>query len=44
VVLLVKYLETGTLPGGGDIIRTGPGFVTRENAAAVLELTRRGIR
>jgi len=44
VVLLVKYLETGTLPGGGDIIRTGPGFVTRANAAAVLELTRRGIR
>lgn len=44
VVLLVKYLETGTLPGGGDIIRTGPGFVTSANAAAVLELTRRGIR
>jgi simple sugar transport system substrate-binding protein len=44
VVLLVKYLETGTLPGGGDIIRTGPGFVTREHAAEVLELTRRGIR
>ena len=44
VVLLVKYLETGAMPGGGDIIRTGPGFVTRENAAAVLELTRRGLR
>jgi simple sugar transport system substrate-binding protein len=44
VVLLVKYLETGALPGGGEVIRTGPGFVTRENAASVLELTRRGVR
>jgi len=44
VILLVKYRETGTLPGGGDIIRTGPGFVTRDNATAVMDLTRRGIR
>jgi simple sugar transport system substrate-binding protein len=44
VVLLVKYLETGTLPGGGAIIRTGPGFVTGAEAGRVRELTRRGIR
>ncbi|MGH7464884.1 MAG: substrate-binding domain-containing protein, partial [Longimicrobiales bacterium] len=44
VILLVKYHETGALPGGGDIIRTGPGFVTRDNAAAVIGLTERGIR
>jgi simple sugar transport system substrate-binding protein len=44
VVMLVKYLETRTLPGGGDIIRTGPGFVTRADAAAVIDLTARGIR
>jgi simple sugar transport system substrate-binding protein len=44
VMLLVKHRETRTLPGGGDIIRTGPGFVTRDDAAAVMELTRRGIR
>jgi simple sugar transport system substrate-binding protein len=44
VIALVKYLETGTLPGGGDIIRTGPGFVTRETAAAVMDFTARGIR
>jgi simple sugar transport system substrate-binding protein len=44
VVLLVKYLETGAMPGGGQVIRTGPGFVTRENAARVEELTARGIR
>jgi simple sugar transport system substrate-binding protein len=44
VMMLVKYIETGTLPGGGDIIRTGPGFVTREDAAAVIDLAGRGIR
>lgn len=44
VIMLVKYLETRTLPGGGDIIRTGPGFVTRDAAEAVIELTARGIR
>jgi len=44
VVLLVKYLETGTVPGGGRVIATGPGFVTRENAAAVIDLASRGIR
>ncbi len=44
VMLLVKYRETRTMPGGGELIRTGPGFVTREDAAAVIELTARGIR
>jgi simple sugar transport system substrate-binding protein len=44
VLLLTKYLETGALPGGGEVIRTGPGFVTTENAAAVRDLTARGIR
>ena len=44
IVLLVKYLELGTMPGGGDVIRTGPAFVTRENAAAVIDLSARGVR
>jgi simple sugar transport system substrate-binding protein len=44
VVLLVKYLETGTMPGGGRVIATGPGFVTRETAAAVIEFAARGLR
>jgi simple sugar transport system substrate-binding protein len=44
VIMLVKHLETRTLPGGGDIIRTGPGFVTRDDAATVMDLTARGIR
>jgi simple sugar transport system substrate-binding protein len=44
VILLVKYLETGAMPGGGRVIATGPGFVTREDAAAVIDLSARGIR
>jgi simple sugar transport system substrate-binding protein len=44
VVLLVKYLETGTMPGDGRVIATGPGFVTSDNAAAVIDLSARGIR
>lgn len=44
VVLLANYLVTGTMPGGGEVVRTGPGFVTAENAGRVLELTRRGLR
>jgi simple sugar transport system substrate-binding protein len=44
VVLLTKYLETGTMAGGGQVIRTGPGYVTRDNAERVMALTERGIR
>ena len=44
VVLLTKYLDTKAMPGGGQLIRTGPGFVTRENAAEVIALAERGIR
>jgi simple sugar transport system substrate-binding protein len=44
VVFLTKYLETGAMPGGGDVIRTGPGFVTQEGVAAVREWTARGVR
>ena len=44
VVSLVKYLETGVMAGGGQLIRTGPAFVTRENARAVMQATERGVR
>ena len=44
VVLLTKYLETKAMPGGGQIIRTGPSFVTRETAADVIPLAERGVR
>ena len=44
VVLLTQYLETGTVPGGGEVIRTGPGFVTPEHASSVMERARQGVR
>jgi simple sugar transport system substrate-binding protein len=44
IVLLTKYLETGTIPGGGQPIPTGPRFITTENAEAVMGLTVQGIR
>jgi simple sugar transport system substrate-binding protein len=34
----------GLLPGGGGVILTGPGFVTADNAAAVIDLSEQGIR
>ena len=39
---MAKYLETRAIPGGGQIIRTGPAFVTRETAADVIALTGEG--
>lgn len=44
IVFLTQYIETGTIPGGGATIRTGPGFVTREQAARVRGLTEQGLR
>ncbi|MBW3552769.1 MAG: sugar ABC transporter substrate-binding protein [Gemmatimonadetes bacterium] len=44
IVLLTTYVETLAMPGGGDVVRTGPGFVTRGDAARVMELARKGIR
>jgi simple sugar transport system substrate-binding protein len=44
VTLLVKYLETGAMAGGQQVIRTGPGFVTADNAAEVARLIERGVR
>jgi len=45
VVMLTLYNRFGGLiPGGGGIVLTGPGFVTADNAAAVIELSAQGIR
>jgi hypothetical protein len=32
------------MPGGGQIIRTGPSFVTKDGAEDVIPLAERGIR
>lgn len=45
VVMLTLYNQFGGLiPGGGGVVLTGPGFVTAENAEAVIELSADGIR
>ncbi|HET6468601.1 MAG TPA: sugar ABC transporter substrate-binding protein [Geminicoccaceae bacterium] len=42
VALLVLYNKYGLMPGA-DVL-TGPGFVTQENAAQVIDLSAKGIR
>jgi len=44
VVMMVKFLETRALPGGGNVIPTGPGVVTTETVADVIALSERGVR
>ncbi|MGR2740737.1 sugar ABC transporter substrate-binding protein [Billgrantia sp. Q4P2] len=42
VMFLDQYARNGMLPAGD--VPTGPGFVTQENAAQVVELSKKGIR
>jgi len=42
VVFLTLNAEYGLMPAG--VVMTGPGFVTPENAAQVIELSKKGIR
>jgi simple sugar transport system substrate-binding protein len=44
IVILSQYAKYGVIPGGGGVILTGPGFVTQDNAAQVIELSAAGIR
>jgi len=44
VLIVTQFAQYGLLPGGGNPILTGPGFVTPENAAQVIELSAEGIR
>jgi simple sugar transport system substrate-binding protein len=44
IVFMTNFIEMGALPGGGDVIATGPGFVTAETAADVIALSERGVR
>jgi simple sugar transport system substrate-binding protein len=44
VVLLTERARYGIFPAQGDVIPTGPNFVTKDNAAQALELSRRFIR
>jgi simple sugar transport system substrate-binding protein len=44
VQVMTLFVQYGLLPGGGEVIRTGPGFVTQETAAQVIDLSAEGIR
>jgi len=44
VSIMTQFVQYGLLLGGGDVVRTGPGFVTEETAAQVIELSAEGIR
>ncbi|MRG90437.1 sugar ABC transporter substrate-binding protein [Polyangium spumosum] len=43
IVLLDQYVRNGLLPAA-EAIPTGPSFVTKENAAAVIDASKKGIR
>jgi simple sugar transport system substrate-binding protein len=44
IVLLAERSRHLLFPARGELIPTGPDFVTPENAARVLQLSRSGIR
>ena len=46
IVILTNYAETKNLPTGNGqgLIMTGPGFVTKDNAADVIALAAKGLR
>jgi simple sugar transport system substrate-binding protein len=44
IVLLAERAQHMLFPARGELIPTGPDFVTAENAEAVLDLSRRGFR
>jgi simple sugar transport system substrate-binding protein len=44
VVFLAQYARYGLFPAQGDVVPTGPNFVTKANAAKAIELAARSIR
>jgi simple sugar transport system substrate-binding protein len=44
VILLAEEARHGVFPGKGELIPTGPHFVTKEDAADVIRLSEEGIR
>jgi simple sugar transport system substrate-binding protein len=44
IVMLAQRARYGLFPAQGDVIPTGPNFVTRADAAKAIELSRRSIR
>ena len=44
VIMMSLYLQNGNTVGGGQPVLTGPGFVTKDNASQVADLTGKGTR
>ena len=44
IVLLTQYHLYGVLPDRGELVSTGPAFITRRNVGRVLSLVARGVR
>ena len=44
VVMLELYISNGNILGGGELVRTGPNFITKDDAAQVLEFAKNGTR
>jgi len=44
IVLLTQYRLYGILPDRGQLISTGPVFITKQNATRVLDLVNQGVR
>ena len=44
IVMLKLFIENNNTVGGGQPVLTGPGFVTKENASTVEQLTKHGTR
>ena len=44
VVMLAQQARYGLFPSSGQVVATGPHFVTRETASLALQLSSRGIR
>jgi simple sugar transport system substrate-binding protein len=44
IVFLTERARYGLFPAQGDVVATGPHFVTKDNAAKALELSKRSIR
>jgi simple sugar transport system substrate-binding protein len=44
IVFLSLYKRVGVIPGNGGVIPTGPAFITKANAAQVIQLSAEGLR
>jgi simple sugar transport system substrate-binding protein len=44
IVFLANYIRLGIMPAQGQVVPTGPNFVTQDNAAQAIQLSKEGLR